>query len=173
LRRNAGATRALEPVVFGLLKRSLEERRPLEYEAWTTALEASLPEAKREFENIIVDGIEPTLPSGALGRCFREIRRHYVAFDLGYDDERTLASPSHEVAGLRRGGPAELAGLREGDRVDAADFKRGDPRALATLTVLRDGTERNIKYMPRGRQADAQAWERLERVSDDRCGELP
>jgi predicted metalloprotease with PDZ domain len=174
IRAKTKGTKSLDAVIHALLTRARSERRALPATAWideVAKLDQDTTEA-RSFDETIVHGAEPTLPHGALGRCFRAGMGDYVAFDLGYDDQATRESATHVVVGLRADGPAARAGLRAGDVIEEAEYEDGRPEVAVKLTVTRAGAKIALTYEPRGEKRRGQTWTRVNGMPDDRCGEV-
>ncbi len=175
IRARSGGQRGLATVLQGLL-RQLEERKtaaafPLS--AWLDAVGADDPDAARTFDALVVRGEAVTLPSDALGPCFRAGTGDYVSYDPGFDVEATRLSPDGKVVGVRAGGPADRAGLREGDVIESMTGRDGDANAPVKLVATRAGARVTVTYAPRGARGRGQTWARVADVPDGRCGDLP
>ncbi len=77
----------------------------------------------------------------------------YPTFDLGLDLGKSRASKV--LSGVEPNGPAFKAGLRDGQAVAAWDINGNDVERPATVTLLVDGTEQKVSYLPRGKQVAA------------------
>lgn len=169
MREASRGKRSLDPVVLELLERARREGGVLPTTVWIEAMRRELGAAEAAaFERLIGAGAEPTLPRAALGPCYAPVPARYPVFDQGFDLEKTLASESRRVVGLRRDGPAHRAGLREGDVVRDARLDPDRPDASAELSVERAGSSLTLRYLPSGTRT-GQGWKRKPGMSDAQC----
>ena len=117
-------------------------------------------------------GKDVVLPETSLGPCFRARAGQYAAFDLGFDLDATLDSPTRAITGLVVGGTAASAGLAEGDTLDDAAYKEGRADVPVKLSVSRGGKRTTLTYLPRGPRRPGQAFERVRAVADAACGPI-
>jgi predicted metalloprotease with PDZ domain len=170
IRKKTGDKRGLEDVLRALYAKASERRAALPTSAWIEAVAAELGAGEAEaFAAMIEKGGPIDIPEGALGPCFRGTTRRYEAFDLGFDEEATRASPARAVAGVRPGGPAARAGLEVGDVLANAEIKRGRSDVPVILTIERGGEQKIIRYKPVGKAASGQGWIRQKDVADEAC----
>jgi hypothetical protein len=172
LRLRTKAERALGDVVSKLLQQARETRAPLALTAWTQAVVDELgPGEKAQFDRLLA-GDDIVLPSDALGSCFRGGVGEYTAFDLGFDLEDTVDSPTRAIVRLDAAGPAAAAGLRSTDVLEDAAFQHGHPETPVVLSVKRDGRPSEIKYLPRGASGKGIVYTRKAGVPDLACGDV-
>ena len=171
IRARTKQAKSLEPVILALLARARTERKALPVSAWTDELAKIDPSESAAFDAAIVRGVEPVLPDGAIGPCFRAGSGEYVAFDLGYDDAATREEASHVVIGLRADGPAAKGGLKAGDVIEEAEYRDGHADVPAKLTIKRDGAKQAVTFVPRGVARKGQTWTRVAGIGEERCVE--
>ena len=150
-----------------------QARSTITAQAWVDAISKDDPDAAKTFESIVVRGESVTLPADALGPCFRAGNGSYVAYDPGFDVERTRADAERKVVGVRPDGPAAKGGLRDGDVLESMHSREGDAEVPVKLVVTRGGAKVNVLYAPRGVQGRGQTWTRVPGIADDRCGDPP
>ena len=177
IRERTKGDHGFESVLAALLARARGTKAApfaaLPLAAWQEAVSHEDPSALASFDAIVVHGGPVTLPSHALGPCFRAGSGEYVAFDAGFDLEATLreaqASVRHLV-GLRAGGPAARAGLLAEDVVSSVEASDGNARVPVRIGVVRAGKRSIVSYTPRGARGRGQTWSRAPGVPDERCG---
>jgi predicted metalloprotease with PDZ domain len=164
IRRATKNARSLETVLRELYAAAAVSAKPFPVSAWIAALHADLGDEAVELHRRFEGGAEITLPSDALGPCYRAASVHFARFDLGYD-----AHVAHPIHGLESGGPAARAGVLEGDVVESADYKEGRADVPVKLTLTREGKTMKLEYLPRGTEHPGQGWTRIASVPADRC----
>ncbi|WP_394832347.1 hypothetical protein LVJ94_38130 [Pendulispora rubella] len=171
---------SLEDEIVALMLAARNKVRPgqpsrstLTAQQWVDALSKDDPDAAKTFESIVVRGEPVTFPADAFGPCFRAGNGSYVAYDPGFDIEKTRADREGKVVGVRPDGPAAKAGLREGDVLESMQSREGNAEIPVKLVVTRSGTKVNLSYTPRGAQGRGQTWTRVPGMADDRCGDPP
>jgi predicted metalloprotease with PDZ domain len=174
MRAHTKGARGLD-AALALLVKQAEDRKQGAFapSAWLDAIGKDDPNAARIFDAYIVKGDPITLPSDALGPCFRPGTGDYVAFDPGFDLDATRASKDGKVVGVRPDGPAAKAGLKDGDVVESMQAHEGDGEAPVKITLTRDGATSSLTYLPRGAHGRGQTWTRVPGATDDRCGNVP
>ncbi|WP_394842916.1 hypothetical protein LZC95_38320 [Pendulispora brunnea] len=150
-----------------------QTRSTITAQAWIDALSKDDPDAAKTFDSIVVRGEPVILPADALGPCFRASNGNYMAYDPGFDVEKTRADRESKVVGVRPDGPAAKAGLRDGDVLESMKSREGNADIPVKLVVTRAGTKVNVSYAPRGIQGRGQTWTRTPGISDERCGDPP
>lgn len=172
LRSRTKGERTLGDVVSKLLQQARETKAPLALAAWTQAVVDELgPGEKAQFDRLLA-GDDVVLSSDALGSCFRGGVGEYTAFDLGFDLEETVDSPTRTIVRLDAAGPAAAAGLRPTDVLEDAAFHHGHPETPVVLSVKRDGRQSEIKYLPRGASGKGIVYTRKAGVPDLACGDV-
>lgn len=170
IRAKSKGKRGLQEVLRQLYDKAKERHAPLPASAWVEAISAQLDAGEKDvFRKVIEEGARPDLPEGLLGPCFQGAPRTYAAFDLGFDEAATRASPARAITGLRKGGPAERAGLRPGDTLIDATILQGRADAKVTIVVERDGEKRTVSYLPAGPTAAWRGWVRKRDVAEEAC----
>lgn len=171
LRAKSGGTRSLDEIMLGLMRNvRTSPGTPLSPDDLVAALAAELgPTERQAFVDQIIAGHDITLPSGALGKCFRARPGESISFSLGFDATATFESPGRVVVGLDPKGPATAAGLRPDDVIEDATFRDGDPSEPANLTIVRGDKKTTLRYLPRGRSGRGQRFERVRGIADASC----
>jgi hypothetical protein len=140
--------------------------RELPLAALTDLVAEALGPAEVEALRATLAGATPTVPAGALGRCFVRAPHTYVGFDAGLDEDASRAAS--RVVGVRAGGPAARAGAREGEPM--LSLVRGaDPTSPLELTVDRGGAPVTLTYRPLGASGKAEAWRRRSGADEHDC----
>jgi hypothetical protein len=170
LRKKSLGKKGLPELLRGLYATAKTTRGALQPSQWTDALGAELDAGEKKiFHDVILDGALPDLPEGLLGPCFQGAPHTYAAFDLGFDEPATRATPSLTIMGLRPGGPAERAGLRATDVLIDAAISQGRADAKVTLVVTRGAEKKTIAYLPAGPTAAWRGWTRKRDVAEEAC----
>jgi predicted metalloprotease with PDZ domain len=99
------------------------------------------------LRNMVEHGGLPAL-DGLLAPCLVLEPTAVDMFDPGFDLEPSMQEKT--VVGVRPGSPAAQAGLEDGMTLKKWSVRRGDTTQPVTLTVVVDGTERDISFYPRG-----------------------
>jgi len=136
---------------------------------WVDRVTAEIgPKAKTEFEDMTA-GKRIVPAANTFGPCFKPEAFETKLNDLGFD-EGSLRGPKRAIRGLRAGSNAALAGLRDGDEVVRRSLPdQENPIAPITLTVKRDGSEREIRFVPEGQSVEGYRWVRVAGVADSEC----
>lgn len=92
------------------------------------------------------------LPEDALAPCGRLVQRAFTPFDQGFDFAATRGNGNRAV-GVDPQGPAYAAGLREGMQIVGGGGEIGNPEREFIFTVREADVEREIRYLPRGRDS--------------------
>ncbi len=170
LQKRKGAKRTVEDVLASLYARANTEKGPLPAAAWIEALTPDLGDGEKQaFTDAIDRGKPVDLPEGTLGPCFARVTKTFGAFDLGFDEDKTVAAMDHALVGLEPQGPAARAGILEGDVLVSVKANHGRADVPAVITVTRAGESKAFRYAPAGATAKGQGWERRKDVSDDAC----
>jgi predicted metalloprotease with PDZ domain len=170
LRKKSLGKKGLPELLRALYATAKTTRGALQPSQWTDALGSELDAGEKKiFHDVILDGALPDLPEGLLGPCFQGSPHTYAAFDLGFDEPATRATPSLTIVGLRLGGPAERAGLRATDVLIDAAVSQGRADARVTLTVERGDQKKIISYLPAGPTAAWRGWVRKRDVAEEAC----
>ncbi|MEP7119875.1 MAG: hypothetical protein ABJE95_03150 [Byssovorax sp.] len=170
LRKKSLGKKGLPELLRALYATAKATKGALQPSHWVAALAPDLDAAEKQvFHDVITEGARPDLPEGLLGPCFQGAKRSYAAFDLGFDEPATRATPSLTLVGLRPGGPAERAGLREGDVLIDAVISQGRADAKVILAVTRGGEKKTIAYLPAGPTAAWRGWVRKRDVAEETC----
>jgi hypothetical protein len=172
LRARKKDEKALENVVFKLLQKAREKRATLPVAAWTEAVVEELgPGEKAQFDRLMA-GDDVVLAPEALGRCFRGAMGEYTAFELGFDLQETLDSPTRTIVGFDAAGPAAAAGLLPTDVLEDATFHHGHAETPVVLSIHRNGGKSELKYLPRGKKGRGMVYARKTGVPDLACGDV-
>jgi hypothetical protein len=170
LRKKSLGKKGMPELLRALYATAKETRGALRSSSWSAALARELDANEwKVFHDVILDGALPDLPEGLLGPCFQGSPHTYAAFDLGFDEPATRATPSLTIMGLRPGGPAERAGLRATDVLIDAAVSQGRADARVTLTVERGDQKKIISYLPAGPTAAWRGWVRKRDVAEEAC----
>ncbi len=174
IRARTKGDHGIESVLASLIERAEEEKqRTFTAAQWIDALAKDDPDAARAFDALVVKGQPAVLQPGAIGPCFRAGTGEYVAYDPGFDVERTRESKEARVTGVRADGPAARAGLREGDVLASMNARDGDANVPVKIVVTRGASQVTITYAPKGTHGRGQTWTRVRGIADDKCGEIP
>jgi predicted metalloprotease with PDZ domain len=172
LRARKKGERTFEDVVFKLLQKARETRAPLPIAAWTqTMVEEVGAEEKMQFDRFLA-GQDVVLPAAALGPCFRGSMGQYTAFDLGFDLQETVDSPTRAIARLDAAGPAATAGLLPTDVLEDVTLRHGHAETPVVLSIKRSGGKAEIKYLPRGPLGRGVVYTRKPGVPELSCGDV-
>ncbi len=170
MRAKKKSARTLDNVLSELYALAAASGKPLPTSAWVDAVVKELGEGERAaFQDAIELGKPFDLPDTALGPCFRRVTRTYVAFDLGFDEEKTRLGATRKIAGLVKGGPAEKAGVRVGDELVSLNAGRRSASEPVRLTISRAGEEKTFTYKPEGKKVKGIGFDRRKEVGDDAC----
>jgi predicted metalloprotease with PDZ domain len=172
LRARKKGERTFEDVVFKLLQKARETRAPLPIAAWTqTMVEEVGAEEKMQFDRFLA-GQDVVLPAAALGPCFRGSMGQYTAFDLGFDLQETVDSPTRAIARLDAAGPAATAGLLPTDVLEDVTLRHGHAETPVVLSIKRSGGKAEIKYLPRGPLGRGVVYTRKPGAPELSCGDV-
>lgn len=159
IRAASHGRRSLDDLVLAFLRRRAAGK-PLTQAAWAEAVTRELGErGRQQLENMLA-GTPIVLDSDTFGPCFRRIRRPLRRYELGFDPA-VLVQPTRIVRGLVTDSAAARAGLRNGDEIlkpVPQDGIQADQSARLTLEVRRNGTVRDISYLPRGETVPVWQW---------------
>lgn len=165
---------SLDNVVLAILARRGrgEDVTP---QTWEDAIDKELGTAgTHEFESVVLHG-ELVLPSSeAFGPCFERQKVEMGAFELGFDQHKSLDTQPRIIQGLESGSAAERAGLRNGDIVLAVDpvyvdKLRSDATKRISLRIKRGNDTLQLDYLPRSHPVEAYQWIRRAKVPDEAC----
>lgn len=165
---------SVDSVVLSLLKRR-NGGEQLTPQMWKEAIQKELGRSGgEEFEAVIFHGDLVVPASDSFGPCFERKTTQMAAFDLGFDQHKTLDVQPRVVQGLVAGSPADKAGLRDGDVVLAVDPLnldeiRSDVSRQIHLKIKRGEQVLEIEYLPRGQPVQGYEWVRRSGVPDNAC----
>jgi predicted metalloprotease with PDZ domain len=128
------------------------DRKPDLVANFLTALKPDL-DVSADLERHVEKGGLIRLPETLFGSCATIHTARIVAFDRGFDVDKTAASG--HFSGVDPGGPAYAAGIREGMvRVAYVSGKHGDSRVDYVYRVGDGkGREWTVAYKPAGKEA--------------------
>lgn len=126
------------------------------------------PQAKIEFDAMAA-GKRLVPAANTFGPCFKVQPFETRLNDLGFD-ESSLRGAKRVITGLRAGSSAALAGLKDGDEiVRHSQIDQATPNKPMLLTIRRDGVERDIEFVPVGKNIQAYRWVRAPEVAGGDC----
>lgn len=168
IRARSHGKKSLDNVVVEFAERSRRGSPPTVSD-WIDRIAVDVgPKARTEFE-AMASGQRLVPPANTFGPCFRLQPFETRLNDLGFD-EASLRGPKPVITGLRSGSNAALAGLRDGDEViHHSVLDQDNPNRQMTLTVRRDGTDRDAQFVPEGKSVQAYRWARAPGISDREC----
>lgn len=170
MRKASGGVRSLDQLMLAMLQRQ-QAGRTTSNADWEQVLEAELGAGAVSDFRAFLDGKMPFPESDAFGPCFRRTSKSLRRYELGFDPA-VLAEPKRIVRGLQPGSAAEAAGLRNGDEIVVPvpqDSIQGDQGRRLELSLLRDGRNFTITYLPRGEAVDTPQWERVPGMTGSAC----
>jgi predicted metalloprotease with PDZ domain len=152
IRTRSGGERSLDDLMRTLVARARAGALPCD----TAALSAAIGElAGAEVGEVVrrwaVDGVEPPLPTDALGPEYELVPADIPTFDTGFDHEAAMRDGV--VAGVRPGGCAERAGLRDGMALASWSVNFGAVDQPIEMRVKSGDEERTLAYLPHGAPA--------------------
>ena len=122
--------------------------------------------AAQALDATVVRGAESELPVDTLGRCYRLERRQLVPFELGFT---TSAEQELAILSVKAGSRAALAGLAVGDVVRDLRYTPGRGDVPVSLTLVRGGKPRAVKFLPAGAARPGRVFERVAGIKDEAC----
>ncbi len=106
-----------------------------------------------DIERYVDQGAAILLPEDVIAPCGRILTRDVPNFHRGFDIQATQAN-NNVISGVDATLPAYAAGMRDGMTLVRRDGGEIGNSELEIAYVVRDGgTERTLRYMPRGRGA--------------------
>lgn len=135
-------------------------------ERWQALLAGYIGDAAYDYHQAMVSGELIIPPETTFGPCLRVEESLVRPFQLGFD-RMNLGT----VTGLETGSNAAVAGLKENDsivRFTPLRHLRNNETAEMTITVVRDGAELEITYLPRGEEIQAWKWVNTD-APDEAC----
>ncbi len=165
---------SLDNVVLSMSARR-KRGEDLTPQTWKDAIEKELGTAgAHEFESVVLQGGLVVPASEAFGPCFERQKVEMGAFELGFDQHKSLDTQPRVIQGLESGSAAERAGLRNGDTVLAVDpvyvdKLRSDATKRISLRIKRGNDTLQVDYLPRSHPVEAYQWIRRTKVPDEAC----
>jgi hypothetical protein len=117
-------------------------------EAFFAAVRSVAGDAKAARMERNVDRGRVALDRAALGPCYELRDRSVAPFELGF----VLAGAGRDLTVQRvvSGSAAARAGVRSGDAVVAIDYRPDRSDVAVAMTILRDGQEKKVRFLPAG-----------------------
>lgn len=122
--------------------------------------------AAQALDATVVRGAESELPVDTLGRCYRLEKRQLVPFELGFT---TSADQELAILSVKAGSRAARSGLAVGDAVRDLQYTPGRSDVPVTLTLVRGGKARAVKFLPAGPARPGRVFERVPGIKDEAC----
>jgi hypothetical protein len=153
IRKASRDRRSLDDLILGLYRTGPREVPVAKFRA-AVARELGKAGVAR-FDAVIQRGETPDPPSDAYGPCFERVSRAIAAFDLGFDDRRSLGE--NKIRGLVAGSAAAKAGLREGDTLVEVEATPMLSDREVKVTIDR-GKPIVLRYLPAGPTRPGFSW---------------
>lgn len=172
IRRASHGARSLDDVMRELDRAARSTADGPSLKTFRAMIDRALgPPGVERFDAVILRGARPEPPTDAFGPCFAREPRTIAAFELGFDEPRSLVAP-RAIRGLVAGSSAARAGLVEGDPLESIEAVALDPESLAVVTVHRGGRRIVVRYLPAraGSRRDGFQWARVPGTADPQCG---
>jgi predicted metalloprotease with PDZ domain len=169
IRRASRGTKSLDDVVRAIRARQQADQ-PFGIAQWLELVGAEIGRDKAERDYRRMTSGAPVPPEGAFGPCFTATNQPRPIFDLGF--ARNSLNDSATVSELRADSNAARAGLRNGDVIlDYTDLRdvTADAAREMVLRIRRDGTEQEIRYLPRGTAVENWVFADDPAVPAERC----
>jgi len=168
IREHSGGKRTLDDLVVPLAVRRMHGDT-VTVADWVALVTRELgPQATTEYEQMIA-GTPLIPPVNAFGPCFKPTQYQTKLNQLGFD-AKSLTGTRKIIHGVLAGSNAALTGVQDGDEVIRhSRMDQDEPNREITLTLRRDGVERDIKFLPVGQDVTGYRWVRVPGIPDSRC----